>query len=115
MSDSTYAHDKPLVWLSGEVKSPPFSANGRREAGVLLRLLQRGRTLGMPHSRPMPVIGAACHELRVRDRGCDWRIAYHVADDAVVILAVYAKRSRATPGPVVRACRERLARYRREE
>jgi hypothetical protein len=35
-------HDKPLVWLHGEVKSPPFSHDGRREAGLLLRLLQRG-------------------------------------------------------------------------
>jgi hypothetical protein len=29
--------DKPLVWLHGEVKSPPFSAVARLEAGLLLR------------------------------------------------------------------------------
>ena len=28
---------KPLVWLSGEVKTPPFTAEGRMEAGELLR------------------------------------------------------------------------------
>ncbi len=27
---------KPLVWLHGEVKTPPFSAAGRIEAGRLL-------------------------------------------------------------------------------
>jgi len=27
--------DKPLVWLHGEVKSPPFTAVARIEAGVL--------------------------------------------------------------------------------
>jgi hypothetical protein len=33
---------KPLVWLHGEVKTPPFTPQGRQEAGMLLRLLQEG-------------------------------------------------------------------------
>ena len=33
---------KPLVWLQGEIKTPPFTAKGRQEAGMLLRLLQQG-------------------------------------------------------------------------
>ncbi len=33
---------KPLVWLHGEIKTPPFTAEGRQEAGMLLRLLQEG-------------------------------------------------------------------------
>jgi len=37
--------DKPLAWLRGEVKSPPFSQKARLEAGLLLRLLQRGEPL----------------------------------------------------------------------
>jgi hypothetical protein len=40
--------DKPIVWLRGEVKTPPFSAAARLEAGTLLRRLQRGEKLGMP-------------------------------------------------------------------
>jgi hypothetical protein len=28
--------DKPLAWLHGEIKTPPFSAEARIEAGVLL-------------------------------------------------------------------------------
>ena len=31
--------DKPLIWLRGEVKTPPFSAAARLEAGTLLRRL----------------------------------------------------------------------------
>ena len=38
---------KPLVWLDGEVKTPPFSKEGRLEAGYLLRRLQNGETLGL--------------------------------------------------------------------
>ena len=61
------AADKPLVWLRGEVKTPPFSAAARLEAGTLLRRLQGGEKLSMPHSRPMPAIGPRCQELRVVD------------------------------------------------
>lgn len=61
---------KPLAWLHGEVKTPPFSARARAEAGYLLRLLQEGERLGLPESRPMPRIGSNCHELRVVDENC---------------------------------------------
>ncbi|MFV1980702.1 MAG: hypothetical protein ACC655_06070, partial [Rhodothermia bacterium] len=62
MSDSTYKEsgesvNKPLVWLRGEIKTPPFSQAARIEAGVLLRHLQNGQRIAMPHSRPMGVIG----------------------------------------------------------
>ena len=46
--------DKPLVWLHGEIKTPPFGPSARLEAGLALRRLQRGERLAMPHSRPMP-------------------------------------------------------------
>jgi len=31
--------NKPLIWLKGEVKTPPFSTQARLEAGFLLRKL----------------------------------------------------------------------------
>ena len=79
-------HDKPLVWLSGEVKSPPFSATARLEAGYLLRQLQAGELLGPPHSRPMPAIGSRCHELRIQDDDQTWRIVYRMDEKAIVLL-----------------------------
>jgi hypothetical protein len=60
--------NRPLVWLRGEVKTPPFSHAARIEAGYLLRLLQEGESLGLPHSRPLPIIGTRCHELRINER-----------------------------------------------
>ena len=103
--------DKPLIWLHGEIKTPPFSRPARLEAGHLLRRLQRGDVIGMPHSRPMPAIGAHCHELRVRDVDADWRLVYRSDDDAVVILEVFSKTTRTTPGNVIEACRKRLKEY----
>ena len=103
--------DKPLAWLHGEVKTPPFSAEARIEAGLLLRRLQRGERLELPHSRPMPVIGPRCHELRIQDADVTWRLAYRVDHDAVIICDVFAKRTRATPQSVIEACRRRLGTY----
>src|SRR5438874_1224191 len=105
------AEDKPLVWLRGEVKTPPFSFGARIEAGVLLRRLQRGENLGLPHSRPMPSIGPRCHELRVRDEGHNWRIVFRIDPDAILVLDVFAKTTRGTPKKVIDACRKRVARY----
>src|SRR5438105_15797857 len=102
---------RPLVWVEGEVKTPPFSTEARVEAGTLLRRLQEGESLGMPHSRPMPGIGPRCHELRVRDETKNWRIVYRLDADAVVIADVFAKATRQTPKQVIKTCRRRLAKY----
>ncbi len=104
--------DKPLVWLRGEVRTPPFSAAARVEAGFLLRRVQRGDALGLPASRPMPSIGTGCHELRIVDSKLSWRIVYYVATDAVVVLDVFAKKTQTTPKAVLADCRRRLANYR---
>ena len=102
---------KPLVWLHGEIKTPPFSPTARLEAGILLRRLQEGETLGMPHSRPMPSLGPGCHELRIMDEAKSWRIIYHLSDEAVVLLEVFAKKSVRTPQRILRTCQGRLASY----
>lgn len=103
--------DKPLVWLRGEVKTPPFSQEARIEAGVLLRRLQRRETLSLPHSRPMPNIGAGCHELRIVDRDKTWRIIYRIDRDAIVIADVFQKTTQRMPKRVIDDCRRRLRQY----
>ncbi len=102
---------KPLVWWHGEVKTPPFSREARIEAGTMLRLLQEGESLGMPHSRPMPSIGACCHELGIRDENENWRIVYRVDDDAIIIAEVFHKTTNQTPKRVIDTCQGRLAAY----
>ena len=99
--------DKPLVWLSGEIKTPPFSAAARVEAGLLLRRLQRGDLIAMPLSRPMPSIGARCHELRIEDDRVSWRVVYRIDSDAILILAVFKKTTRATPKSAIATCKRR--------
>jgi phage-related protein len=97
--------------MSTAVKSPPFSREARLEAGFLLRKLQEGQWLEMPHSRPMPAVGDRCHELRIVDVDATWRIIYRVDPDAIVILDVFSKKSRTTPKSVIDRSRKRLREY----
>lgn len=73
-------HDKPLVWLKGEVKTPPVRDAARIEAG---------------------------------DAEANWRLMYYIADDAIVVLEVFAKKTGETPRAVLDACRQRLALYKK--
>ena len=103
--------DKPLAWLKGDVKTPPFGKAARIEAGYLLREIQRGTVLALPHSRPMPQMGARCHELRIVDEGVTWRILYRTDSDAIVIADVFAKKTPQTPKGILNAARRRLREY----
>lgn len=103
--------DKPLIWLHGIVKTPPFSVSARLEAGYLLRLLQRGEKLSMPHSRPMPSIEPHCHELRITDSGKIWRIVYRIDSDAIVIACVFQKKTNNTPKSIIDVCKSRCRMY----
>jgi len=104
---------KPLVWMHGEVKTPPFSHAARVEAGFLLRRLQNGETIDMPASRRMPTIGSNCHELRIDDGDVTWRIFYHIDSDAIVILEVFQKKTRVAPKQAIEVAKKRLRAYQR--
>lgn len=97
--------------LRGEIKTPPLSEAARRETGFLIRWLQQGQHLVLPHSRPMPDIGTRCHELRVSDVNKTWRIIYRIDQDAIIVVEVFEKKSRATPPRLISECQHRLRLY----
>jgi phage-related protein len=105
------ATPKPLAWLHGEIRTPPFTEEGRKEAGYLLRLLQQGEKLGMPQAEPLPIVGPRCGALRVRDGLHNWRIMYRVDPDAVLIVEVYPKKKRKIPQEIIDRCKRRLRDY----
>jgi phage-related protein len=104
-------NDKPLVWLHGEITTPPFSEKARIEAGYLLRQLQRGVKLSLPQSRPMTSIGTRCHEIRINDENVTWRIIYRIYKDSILILDVFEKKTNRTPKSVINVCKKRIKRY----
>jgi phage-related protein len=103
--------EKPIVWLQSEIKTPPFSESARIESGSLLRLLQMGERISLPHSRPMPAIGVRCHELRIDDENKKWRIIYRIDEDAIVILDVFEKKTQKTPKKAIDNCKRRIRLY----
>jgi phage-related protein len=107
----TQRERKLVAWLHGEIKSPPFTEQGRKEAGDLLRLLQEGERLGMPQAEPLPIVGPRCGAIRVRDGEHNWRIMYRVDSDVVLVLDVYAKKTKRIPQEVIDRCRRRLKIY----
>jgi phage-related protein len=105
---------KPLHWLADDLTVPRLSSEAAQEIGALLEIICLGEMPPMPHSRPMPSVGTRCHELRVNDRDQTWRIVYHIARDAVVVLDVFSKKTRRTPKAVIERCKQRLRCYERE-
>ncbi len=103
--------DKPLVLLSGELKTPPLSREARREFGFLLRKLQQGLQLEMPHSRPMPSIGRRCSELRVNDANQTWRLLYRADPDAVLVAGMFSKKTGKTPKWAIEQAKRLLKEY----
>ncbi len=85
----------------GRGEDTAFTKAARIEAGLLLRQLQQGKTLGMPRARAMPGIGPRCFELRIPDQDQTWRIVLRTDPDAVVIAEVFSKKSRSTPRWVI--------------
>jgi len=100
-----------VIWVHGELKSPPTSSAARIQAGYLLGLVQEGVNLGMPQSRAMPQIGPRCHELRVRDKDTNWRIIYRIDDRAILVVDIFRKKTATTPKRVIEACKKRLRAY----
>ena len=59
----------------------------------------------------MADIGDGCHELRIVGGPVSWRIIYHIAPDAIVILEVFPKKPAPTPKSVIAECLKRLAEF----
>jgi len=102
---------KPVIWIHGELKSPPMSSAARVKAGYLLGLVQEGVSIGLPQSRPMPQIGPQCHELRIRDADTNWRIIYRIDERAILVVEIFKKKSATTPKRVIEACKKRFKAY----
>src|SRR5436309_1332181 len=98
---------KALVWMVDEVTAPPFTADAKEEAFDLLEKLCAGEMLSLPASRPMPAIGKRCHELRIKDENCIWRIFYRIDTDAIIIAEVLKKKTEKTPLQTINTCKKR--------
>ena len=109
MSEQTT--NKKVIFIRDRMKTPPFSPIARGEAGRLLRRLQGGIFLSMPHSRPLPVVGERCHELRVRDETQNWRIIYRIDLKVIIVAVIFAKQGIPQQQRFFKVARQRFAKY----
>ena len=79
---------KPIAWLHEQPQTPPLS-----------------------QSRPMPSIGAHCHELRINDEDKTWGLFYRIDVDAIIVILWIEKKTNKTPDEVLELCRKRLKSY----
>ena len=59
----------------------------------------------------MPSIGRRCHELRVNEVGQTWRVIYRTDPDAVLIVALFSKKTSTTPKRMINQAKRLLREY----
>ena len=85
-------HPKALAFIRDQ------SATIKQQVGEALRDVQKGISLGLPLSRPMPDVASGVHELRVKDEATAVRVFYFVKmADAIVVFHGFQKKTQKTP------------------
>ena len=96
-------HPKALAFIRGQ------SRKIKREIGEALRDVQKGISLGLPLSRPMPTVASGVHELRVRSATTVVRVLYFVkVVDAIVVFHEFQKKTQKTPTQEIAIGQQRL-------
>ena len=75
-----------------------FPTEVRKELGKAIFDLQKGYTLGMPLSRPLPSVALGVEELRIRDRVGIYR-TFYVTKSArgILVFHAFVKKTQNTP------------------
>jgi phage-related protein len=86
-----------------------FPKPARQALGAAILDLQHGARLGMPVSRPMPVVAPSVHELRVWDRAGIYRAFYLMEDPrGILVFHAFEKRTQKTTQHEVHLAKKRL-------
>jgi phage-related protein len=86
-----------------------FPKEARLQLGRGLYRLQIGEQLGMPNSRPMPVVGRSVSELRVKGADGIYRVFYYLASPkGILVFHAFAKKTQRTPSVEIELAGKRL-------
>lgn len=81
----------------------------KRELTEAFALLAEGENIGMPLSRPMPVVEHGVHELRIKDRTGQYRVFYYTKKaDTILVFHFFKKKTQETPAKEIETARSRL-------
>jgi len=93
-----------------------FPDEVKRELGKAIFDLQKGSSLGMPLSRPMPSVALGVEELRVQDASGIYRTFYYKkSKQGILILHAFVKKAQKTPQHEIDIARKRLKEMLNEE
>ena len=96
-------HPKALTFIRGQ--SPTI----KREVGEALRDVQKGISLGLPLSRPMPAVASGAHELRIKSATATVRVFYFVkVADTIMVFHGFQKKTPKTPAHEIAVGQQRL-------
>ncbi|MEQ1793885.1 MAG: type II toxin-antitoxin system RelE/ParE family toxin [Nitrospira sp.] len=96
-------HPKALTFIRAQ------SPATKQEIGEALRDLQKGLTLGLPLSRPMPTVASGAHELRMRSAAGAVRVFYLLKlADTIVVFHGFQKKTQKTPAHEIAVGKQRL-------
>lgn len=96
-------HPKALAFI----RDQPSAV--KREVGEALRDVQKGVSLGLPLSRPMPVIASGTHELRIKSASSAVRVFYFVKlADTILVFHGFHKKTQKTPMHEIAIGQQRL-------
>jgi phage-related protein len=86
-----------------------FPESAKRALGEAILDLQHGANLGMPLSRPMPVVAPGVRELRVKDSAGIYRAFYLVQSaQGVIVFHAFEKKTQKTPVHEIELGKKRL-------
>src|SRR2546425_800052 len=86
-----------------------FTTEVRKELGKAIFDLQKGHTLGMPLSRPMPSVALGVEELRIRDHAGIYRTFYFTKPArGILVFHAFVKKTQRTPLQEIELGRKRL-------
>ena len=93
--------------VSKELEKLDFSM--KRRLAELFAVLSEGENLGMPVSRPIPIIAHGVHELRVKDHAGQYRVFYYTRKaDAILVFHFFKKKTQETPSQEIETATGRL-------
>ena len=68
-----------------------------------------GEQIGMPNSRPMPIVGPGVSELRLKNEDGIFRVFYYTASpQGVPVFHAFVKKTQRTPASEIELAKERL-------
>lgn len=86
-----------------------FPKDARLRLGKGLFRLQMGESVGMPNSRPMPVVAPGASELRVKTQDGAYRAFYYTASpEGILVFHALLKKTQQTPPLEIELARKRL-------